>query len=111
MRWFNWSEEYRQRPILTSEEMLAAVEKLEHGYWPWLLFALTLHMLGFCLMLVGCFLSTRTLIVGGILALDGAILNGTLKVVAHVRLQGLRTMLQAENRMQAELRQADAVEL
>jgi hypothetical protein len=111
MRWFNWSEEYKRRPIMTSEEMLAAVEKLEQGYWPWLLFALTLHVLGFCLMLAGCFRSTQMLIVGGILALDGAILNGTLKIVAHVRLQGLRIMLQTENRMQAEMRRADALDL
>lgn len=111
MSWFHWSESYRQRPIMTSEEILTAVEKLEHGYWPWLFFALTLHVLGFCLMLAGCFLSTRMLVVGGVLAMDGAILNGTLKIVAHVRLQGLRIMLQAENRMQAEIRRADALDL
>lgn len=111
MRWFNWSEECRKRPVITSEEMLAAVEKLEHSYWSWLFFGFALHTLGFCLMFAGCFLSIEMLIVGGILALDGAIMNGTSKIVAHVRLQGLRIMLQTENRLSAELRRADAVEL
>lgn len=111
MRWLNWSEEFRQRPIMTSEEIVAVVEKLEHAYWPWLFFSVMLHVFGLCLMLAGCFLNTPVLVVGGILALEGYILNCTLKVVAHVRLQGLRIMLQAENRMQAELRRADAMEL
>lgn len=111
MRLFNWIEEYKKRPILTNEEMLTAVEKLEHGYWPWLIFALALHVFGLCAMFMGCFLSTRLLIVGGIVALDGSILMGTLKVVAHIRLQGIRIMLQSENRMAADLRRLDAAEL
>jgi hypothetical protein len=43
--------------------------------------------------------------------MGGAILNGTLKIIAHVRLQGLRIMLQTENRIQAEMRRADALDL
>lgn len=111
MRWFNWSEAYRQRPVMTGGEMLEAVEKFEHGYWPWLILAVVLHVFGLCLMLAGCFLDTRLLVVGGVMALDGSILNCTLKVVAHTRLQGLQIMMQTENRIQQELRRVDAMEL
>lgn len=111
MRWFNWMEAYRQKPLFTENDILAAVDKLEHAYWPWLIFALTLHTLGFTLMVAGFFLSTRVLIAGGILVLDSSILIATLKIVAHVRLQGLWGMWQAENRLKAELRRIDASEL
>ena len=111
MGWFNWCDEYRRRPVVSSEELLAAVEKVERQYWPWLVFGTAVHLLGLYVMAASAWSSTNGLIVGAFLALDGSILVATLKIVAHIRLQGLRIMLQTENRIQQELRQMDATEL
>lgn len=109
MRIFNWAKIFEESP--TCEDVLKRVRKTEIAYWIYMVILIIFTLGGLSLITEAGDNEFKAMVWGLFIAITGVIQIALIKIWAHIRLTTYWLIWDRNNKLEAELKQSQAMDL